>query len=190
MRSTSPPVCAPRPYLIRPPHSPHASETLHILPPTLRKPSPAHTTKKQQTTTEQDDLGGTGVIDALCDALRDKNEKVRRRAMATLGELLFYVATQQQDAALADPPVDVATAWSIVPGTLTAVTRLLKPSEDEIAQHYAVKTIENISSQGGDWAVRFATQARARPPADLPPARPPTLARQPAARCPPLCIAC
>lgn len=82
--------------------------------------------------------------------------------MATLGELLFYVATQQQDAALADPPVDVATAWSIVPGTLTAVTRLLKPSEDEIAQHYAVKTIENISSQGGDWTVRFATQARAR----------------------------
>ena len=82
--------------------------------------------------------------------------------MATLGELLFYVATQQQDAALADPPVDVAAAWGIVPGTLTAVTRLLKPSEDEIAQHYAVKTIENISSQGGDWTVRFATQARAR----------------------------
>lgn len=37
-----------------------------------------------------------GVIEVLADALSDKNEKVRRRVMATLGELLFYVATQQQ----------------------------------------------------------------------------------------------
>lgn len=37
-----------------------------------------------------------GVIEVLADALCDKNEKVRRRVMATLGELLFYVATQQQ----------------------------------------------------------------------------------------------
>lgn len=32
----------------------------------------------------------------LTEALKDKNERVRRRIMATLGELLFYVATQQQ----------------------------------------------------------------------------------------------
>lgn len=37
-----------------------------------------------------------GVIDVLTEALKDKNERVRRRIMATLGELLFYVATQQQ----------------------------------------------------------------------------------------------
>lgn len=36
------------------------------------------------------------MIEVLADALSDKNEKVRRRVMATLGELLFYVATQQQ----------------------------------------------------------------------------------------------
>lgn len=30
--------------------------------------------------------------------------------------------------------------------------------EDEIAQHYAVKTVENICSQGGEWAARFASQ--------------------------------
>ena len=38
------------------------------------------------------------------------------------------------------------------------VVRLLKPAEDEIAQHYAVKTIENIASQGGQWAAKFANQ--------------------------------
>lgn len=32
----------------------------------------------------------------------------------------------------------------------------MKPQEDEIAQHYAVKTVENICSQGGDWASKFA----------------------------------
>ena len=37
-----------------------------------------------------------GVIEVLTEALKDKNERVRRRIMATLGELLFYVATQQQ----------------------------------------------------------------------------------------------
>ncbi len=36
--------------------------------------------------------------------------------------------------------------------------RLLKPQEDEVAQHYAVKTIENICSQGGDWAARFCSE--------------------------------
>ena len=40
--------------------------------------------------------GYAGVIDVLTEALKDKNERVRRRIMATLGELLFYVATQQQ----------------------------------------------------------------------------------------------
>lgn len=50
--------------------------------------------------------------------------------------------------------------------------RLLKPQEDEVTQHYAVKTIENICSQGGDWAASFCSndvafslvQARARAP--------------------------
>lgn len=27
-----------------------------------------------------------------------------------------------------------------------------------MAVHYAVKTVENICSQGGEWAARFATQ--------------------------------
>jgi serine/threonine-protein kinase ULK4 len=48
--------------------------------------------------------------------------------------------------------------WQINSGTISAVVRLLKPQEDEVAQHYAVKTIENICSQGGDWAAKFASE--------------------------------
>ena len=40
--------------------------------------------------------------------------------------------------------------------------RLLKPQEDEVTQHYAVKTIENICSQGGDWAANFCRWVRVK----------------------------
>ena len=36
------------------------------------------------------------MFEVLAEALRDKSVHVRRRSMASLGELLFYVATQQQ----------------------------------------------------------------------------------------------
>ncbi len=64
----------------------------------------------------------------------------RCRVMATLGELLFYIATQQRDGGY--PRVQGATTvWGIGPATLSAVARVLRPGEDEIAQHYAVKVL-------------------------------------------------
>lgn len=105
-----------------------------------------------------EELAQTSVIEILTEALKDKNERVRRRVMATLGELLFYIATQQQDAQSGLTAQEVSDCWSINSSTISAVTRLLKPQEDEIAQHYAVKTIENICSQGGDWAAKFCSQ--------------------------------
>jgi serine/threonine-protein kinase ULK4 len=41
---------------------------------------------------------------------------------------------------------------------LQTKTRNPRAGEDEICQHYAVKTIENICSQGGEWAATFSTQ--------------------------------
>ncbi|GFR42705.1 hypothetical protein Agub_g3628 [Astrephomene gubernaculifera] len=111
-----------------------------------------------------EELAGTGVVELLSEALKDKNERVRRRVIATLGELLFYIATQQQDTAAAGnedgaaPPPDPAAVWGISSNTYTQVIRLLKDKEDEVAAHYAVKTVENICSQGGEWAARFTTQ--------------------------------
>ncbi|MEW5310458.1 MAG: hypothetical protein WDW38_002255 [Sanguina aurantia] len=173
-----------------------------------------------------DALSRSSIVEVLSEALKDKNERVRRRVMATLGELLFYIATQQQDAAGGGgggggtSANAVAEAWGITSSTISLVARcvcgtagwvwdswvgvgqlggcgtagwvwdsrvcvgqpggcgtagwvwdsrvgvgqpggcgtagLLKPQEDEIAQHYAVKTVENICSQGGDWASKFA----------------------------------
>ena len=121
-----------------------------------------------------DELAASGIVIVLTECLRDKNERVRRRAMATLGELLFYIATQQHEAARqreaasssaeggpipnaaphnGEPPPP--SAWQIPASTVGTVTRMLRQGEDEIAQHYAVKTMENIASHGGEWASRF-----------------------------------
>lgn len=42
-----------------------------------------------------------GIVDMLTLAAGDKSEKVQRRAMAALGELLFYIAMQSDDDAAA-----------------------------------------------------------------------------------------
>jgi hypothetical protein len=54
-------------------------------------------------------------------------------------------------------PVARPPTTTTAPAAPAQVIRLLKPQEDEIAQHYAVKTIENIASQGGQWASKFAS---------------------------------
>ncbi|KAK9845677.1 hypothetical protein WJX84_012207 [Apatococcus fuscideae] len=97
-----------------------------------------------------DALGQSGIIDVLAEGLQDENERVRRRMMATLGELLFYAATQSQDGAN-------QRVWHVADNVFTYIIRLLRPGEDDIAQHYAVKTIENLVSQGNMWARKLAT---------------------------------
>lgn len=44
-----------------------------------------------------DSLSNSGILGALTDGLRDRQEKVRRFSMAALGELLFYISTQNAD---------------------------------------------------------------------------------------------
>lgn len=82
--------------------------------------------------------------------------------MATLGELLFYMATQQQDSGAASV-AEVSAVWGINESTVAGVAALLRRGEDAIAQHYAVKTVENICSQPGEWAAKFAVPVRGSP---------------------------
>ncbi|KAH0709325.1 hypothetical protein KY284_010752 [Solanum tuberosum] len=46
----------------------------------------------------KDELANSGILGALTDGLRDRQEKVRRFSMAVLGELLFYLSTQNEHA--------------------------------------------------------------------------------------------
>ena len=81
------------------------------------------------------ELAKTGIISHLLSLFNDKNVKVKRRAVACLGELLFYIATQQ--------PGD-RNAWNTSQGISEGFCAVLN-SEDEATRHYTVKTIENIA---------------------------------------------
>ncbi len=90
--------------------------------------------------TEQ--LSEAGLVDALSTMVQDKHEAVRRRSCATLGELLFYVATQnkQDSAATAGGSV-----WSVPGNVFGVLVRCLRDT-DEIVQHYAAKAVENMAT--------------------------------------------
>lgn len=102
------------------------------------------------------DLISSGVVDTLREGLKDSSDKVRRRVMATLGEFLFYLSTihgtqEQHQIADSQHAQMAASTWS-------AVVRLLHPGEDEFAQHYATKAIDNIATQLGVWPTHFASE--------------------------------
>ncbi|XP_012482075.1 serine/threonine-protein kinase RUNKEL isoform X1 [Gossypium raimondii] len=112
----------------------------------------------------EDDLSNSGILIALSDGLRDYQEKVRRFSMAALGELLFYISTQNEQAKDNNPlespsknnkPV---SGWQVPNSLVSLVSSVLRKGEDDMTQLYAVRTIENICSQGGYWASRFTSQ--------------------------------
>ncbi|CAH9076090.1 unnamed protein product [Cuscuta epithymum] len=112
-----------------------------------------------------DELSNSGILGALTDGLRDRQDKVRRFSMAALGELLFYISTQDEHArdnsALESPSKDnrVSSAWQVTSSIISLVSSVLRNGEDDMTQLYALRTIENISSQGGHWSARFTSQA-------------------------------
>jgi serine/threonine-protein kinase ULK4 len=71
---------------------------------------------------------GAGIINALTEGLSDSSERVRRRMMACLGELLFYIAIQGVHG---DGQQSV---WAVPDSTIQAVAALLAAGEDPVTQ--------------------------------------------------------
>ncbi|ESW19849.1 hypothetical protein PHAVU_006G160500 [Phaseolus vulgaris] len=111
-----------------------------------------------------DSLANSGILGALTDGLRDRQEKVRRFSMAALGELLFYISTQNADCRdnnqLESPSKDnrATYGWQVPNSLISLVSSMLRKGEDDITQLYALRTIENICSQGGFWVGRLTSQ--------------------------------
>lgn len=84
------------------------------------------------------ELAEIDIASQLIQTLRDKNELVRRRAIAALGEYMFYAATQLDDE-MADP------VWELSKDAIEIIVLSLRSSEsDQIVRFYACKTLENI----------------------------------------------
>lgn len=111
-----------------------------------------------------EDLANSEILGSLTDGLRDKQEKVRRFSMAALGELLFYISTQNEQSRVGNPPESPSkdnrpsSSWQVSNPLISLVSSVLRNGEDDMTQLYALRTIENISSQGGYWANRFTSQ--------------------------------
>ncbi|XAR54589.1 Non-specific serine/threonine protein kinase [Bertholletia excelsa] len=111
-----------------------------------------------------DDLANSGILSSLADGLRDKQDKVRRFSMAALGELLFYISTQNDHSKDNNPPEHpskdsrFSSCWQVSNPLISLVSSILRKGEDDVIQLYALRTIENICSQGSYWANRFASQ--------------------------------
>ncbi|MBA0696600.1 hypothetical protein Goari_003140, partial [Gossypium aridum] len=112
----------------------------------------------------EDEFANSGILGALTDGLRDRQEKVRRFSMAALGELLFYISTQNEHARDNNPPEfpskdnKPVSGWQVPNSLISLVSSILRKGEDDMTQLYALRTIENICSQGGHWAARFTSQ--------------------------------
>ncbi|KAE9594624.1 hypothetical protein Lal_00037436 [Lupinus albus] len=109
-----------------------------------------------------DSLANSGILGSLTDGLRDKQEKVRRFSMAALGELLFYISTQNADCSnpLESPSKDNRTSvgWQVSNSLISFVSSMLRKGEDDLTQLYALRTVENVCSQGGTWVGRLSSQ--------------------------------
>jgi serine/threonine protein kinase len=88
----------------------------------------------------ENEVAESGICETLIATINDSNENVRRKAIAALGEYLFYAATQLDD----DQASDV---WKISQDAINAVLLWMKHYEEETVRFYACKTIENISAQ-------------------------------------------
>eukprot|EP00759_Apiculatamorpha_spiralis_P043503 PhF_6_TR40823/c0_g1_i1/m.61768/K17545/ULK4; serine/threonine-protein kinase ULK4 len=98
------------------------------------------------------DLAKQGIWNALLAVLReDKAVKVRRRVLACIGEVLFYVATQTPE----ERKLWAFDAKTFVPVYLTEASGL----DDEIAIHYFLRTMENLTGNNDtELGVKFVTK--------------------------------
>ena len=100
----------------------------------------------------ENDVAESGIWKILCQTLEDNKENVKRKAIAALGEYLFYAATQLDDD-------QASSSWRIPEEAVNAILLWMKPYEDEIVKFYACKTIENITAQSMSAGHLFASTA-------------------------------
>jgi len=98
------------------------------------------------------ELAEIDIASQLIHTLKDSNEMVRRRAIAALGEYMFYAATQLDDE-MADP------VWELSEDAINIIVYSLDEHEpDRGVRFYACKTLENICAQSTSAGHRFASE--------------------------------
>lgn len=98
----------------------------------------------------QNDLAESEICKILCETCANTDTEVRKRAVAALGEYLFYAATQLDEE-------NADEIWAISNDAIETIFNQLSLETEEITKFYATKTIENITAQSLGAGVLFAT---------------------------------
>ena len=72
--------------------------------------------------------------------------RFKRRAVAALGETVFYISAQDESTTTgvgAGPEGDMSDRWVLPAQAVTALIDIVHNESDEIAKHYAVKVSQN-----------------------------------------------
>ena len=106
----------------------------------------------RHSTVIESELAESQICIQLVETMKDKNEKVKRRAIAALGEYMFYAATQ-----LDDDQVD--PVWELSNDAIHTIIRNLRMDADgdEVVRFYSCKTLENICAQSTSAGHKFTT---------------------------------
>ena len=104
----------------------------------------------RHTTNINNDIATQGIPGLMINLTRDKSNRVRRRAIAALGEYLFFGATQIDG----EKENEI---WDIPMTNVEVLLQNIKSSDDEIIRFYAMKTIENITSQSSIGGLKFCS---------------------------------
>ena len=119
--------------------------------------------KKTLTTSTNDGATAeeSSVANVLIHALRTKsNTRLRRRAIASLGELVFYISKltnqEEEDGVHNQNQESTSTLtpqWTVSGNVVTTLIQCLREGEDTIVQHYAVKTLGNLFAESQSTAL-------------------------------------
>jgi hypothetical protein len=80
------------------------------------------------------------ILPTLISILRDNTKvevKLRRRCVAALGELVFYITAQEEETHTTTGTAE--SRWALPHGAITVLTKCLKDDSDEAVRHYAAK---------------------------------------------------
>ena len=84
------------------------------------------------------------ILPTLISILRDNTKvevKLRRRCVAALGELVFYITAQEEETHTTTGTAD--SRWALPQGAITVLTKCLKDDSDEAVRHYAAKVSQS-----------------------------------------------
>lgn len=96
------------------------------------------------------DLAELNISAIFVQILKSKSDSLKRKAIASFGEYLFYSATQMDEE-------QSDSVWKISTSVKNCLVKCLKMNTDLIVKYYACKTIENITAQSLIAGKQFTT---------------------------------